>query len=82
MVDLPATTPILAEIFGSPGYICVGSGGDLCLPGAIEYQHLHADGRESHEMPASRLRQAESLGVELSQATAPRAASTNRPGAG
>ena len=66
MVDLPATTPILTEIFGSQGYLCVGSGGDLCLPGAIEYQHLHADGRESHEMPSSRLRQAESLGVELS----------------
>ena len=66
MVDLPMTTPILTEIFGSPEYLCVGSGGDLCLPGAIEYQRLHADGRESHEMPPSRVRQAESLGVELS----------------
>ncbi len=43
LIDLPTTTPILEAIFGSPDYIVYGSGGDLALPGAIEYQGLHAD---------------------------------------
>lgn len=43
LIDLPTTTPILSAIFGSPDYIVYGSGGDLALPGAIEYQGLHSD---------------------------------------
>ncbi len=43
VVDLDTTTPILEAIFGSPNYIVGGGGGDLALPGAIEYQGLHAD---------------------------------------
>ncbi|MEM9651729.1 MAG: phytanoyl-CoA dioxygenase family protein [Actinomycetota bacterium] len=43
VIDLPTTTPILTAIFGSPNYIVGGGGGDLALPGAIEYQGLHAD---------------------------------------
>jgi len=43
LIDLPTTTPILAAIFGSSDYIVYGSGGDLALPGAIEYQGLHSD---------------------------------------
>ncbi|MGI9597501.1 MAG: phytanoyl-CoA dioxygenase family protein [Acidimicrobiales bacterium] len=43
IIDLPTTTPILTEIFGSPNYIVGGGGGDVALPGAIEYQGLHAD---------------------------------------
>jgi len=43
LIDLPTTTPILTAIFGSPDYIAYGSGGDLALPGAIEYQGLHSD---------------------------------------
>jgi hypothetical protein len=43
LIDLPTTTPILAAIFGSPDYIVYGAGGDLALPGAIEYQGLHSD---------------------------------------
>ena len=43
LIDLPTTTPILSSIFGSPDYIVYGSGGDLALPGAIEYQGLHSD---------------------------------------
>jgi len=43
LIDLPTTTPILASIFGSDDYIVYGSGGDLALPGAIEYQGLHSD---------------------------------------
>ena len=44
MIDLPTVTPILTEIFGTDDYLVWGAGGDLCLPGAIEYQHLHTDG--------------------------------------
>ncbi len=65
MVDLPTTTPILSAIFGSAEYVVLGSGGDLCLPGAIEYQHLHSDGRDPGVMPQQRLAQAKLLGVEL-----------------
>ncbi len=43
LIDLPTTTPILSSIFGSADYIVYGSGGDLVLPGAIEYQGLHSD---------------------------------------
>lgn len=43
LIDLPTTTPILTAIFGSPDYIIYGAGGDLALPGAIEYQGLHSD---------------------------------------
>ena len=43
VIDLPTTTPILTAIFGSPNYAVGGGGGDLALPGAIEYQGLHAD---------------------------------------
>lgn len=43
VIDMPTTTPILTEIFGSPNYVVGGGGGDLALPGAIEYQGLHAD---------------------------------------
>ncbi len=43
MVDLPTTTPILTAIFGSPNYILIGGGGDVAMPGAIEYQGLHSD---------------------------------------
>lgn len=43
LIDMETTTPILEAIFGSPNYIVGGGGGDLALPGAIEYQGLHAD---------------------------------------
>lgn len=43
LIDLPTTSPILSSIFGSSDYIVYGSGGDLALPGAIEYQGLHSD---------------------------------------
>ena len=65
MVDLPTTTPILTEIFGSADYLVRGGGGDVCLPGAIEYQHLHSDQKDSLEMPRGRLQQAAALGIEL-----------------
>jgi len=43
LIDLPTTTPILTEIFGSPNYVVGGAGGDIAMPGAIEYQGLHSD---------------------------------------
>ncbi len=43
LVDMPTTTPILKAIFGSPNYIVIGAGGDVAMPGAIEYQGLHSD---------------------------------------
>lgn len=43
LTDMPTTTPILTAVFGSPNYIVCGAGGDLALPGAIEYQGLHSD---------------------------------------
>jgi hypothetical protein len=43
LIDLPTTTPILTSIFGSADYVVYGCGGDLALPGAIEYQGLHSD---------------------------------------
>ena len=65
MVDLPTTTPILAEIFGSMDYMVLGAGGDLCLPGAVEYQHLHADVRESNQVSEGRLQTAKDIGIEI-----------------
>ncbi|MBV7339718.1 phytanoyl-CoA dioxygenase family protein [Chloroflexi bacterium TSY] len=67
MVDLPTTTPILKAIFGSSDYRVGGAGGDLCLPGAIECQHLHSDGKDPQLLLAGRIRQAEALGVELNR---------------
>ncbi|MEP2780882.1 MAG: phytanoyl-CoA dioxygenase family protein [Pseudoruegeria sp.] len=43
LIDLPTTTPILTEIFGSADYVVGGAGGDIAMPGAIEYQGLHSD---------------------------------------
>lgn len=63
VIDLPTTTPILTEIFGSPDYLVCGGGGDLCLPGAVEYQHLHRDLQESHALSEARLAQARALGL-------------------
>ena len=65
MVDLPTTTPLLTRLFGGPDYFVTGAGGDLCLPGAVEYQHLHMDLAEHYNIPESRVRQAESQGIEI-----------------
>jgi hypothetical protein len=65
MIDLPTTTPILTEIFGTPDYLVRGGGGDFCLPGAIEYQHLHFDTKEPLQIPDGRLRHAAAVGIEL-----------------
>jgi hypothetical protein len=59
MVDLPTTTPILREIFGGDDYLVWGMGGDLCLPGAIEYQQLHTDGGDPQHPSEERLQNAE-----------------------
>jgi len=43
VIELPTATPIRSAIWGSEGYVVGGGGGDLALPGAIEYQGLHSD---------------------------------------
>ena len=68
IVDLATTTPILTALFGGDDYWVIGAGGDLCLPGAIEYQTLHYDTRETFELSPGRLAQAQRMGVELRQA--------------
>jgi hypothetical protein len=68
MVDLPTTTPILSALFGGDDYWVVGAGGDLCLPGAIEYQTLHSDARETFELTPARLEQAKRMRIELREA--------------
>jgi hypothetical protein len=65
MIDLPTTTPLLSALFGGDDYWVVGAGGDLCLPGAIEYQTLHSDARETFELTPARLAQARRMGIEL-----------------
>jgi len=67
MVDLPTTTPILKSIFGGGDYYAMGAGGDLCLPGAIEYQTLHSDWRESFKLRPARLAHAERMGIVLDE---------------
>ncbi len=59
LVDLPTTTPILEQIFGgSDQYAVTGMGGEIALPGAMEYQRLHMDGAEPSQMPAGRFEHA------------------------
>jgi hypothetical protein len=65
MIDLPTTTPILEKIFGTKDYFVRGAGGDLCLPGAIEYQGLHADTRDDFTISDERRKQAERVGIKL-----------------
>ena len=65
MIDLPTTTPILKTIFGGDEYFLIGAGGDLCLPGAIEYQGLHADQRDTFRIDAARRAHAERMGIRL-----------------
>lgn len=65
MIDLPTTTPILEAIFGGGDYNVIGAGGDLCLPGAIEYQALHWDFRPLWTLDPARLAVAERLGAPL-----------------
>ena len=43
-VDCPPVLAVLTEIWGASNFRCSGVGGDFVLPGAVEYQELHADG--------------------------------------
>jgi hypothetical protein len=64
LIDLPTTRPLLARIFGGDeDYWVWGAGGDVCLPGAIEYQLLHGDRKEGYKLPPERLAQAKRLGL-------------------
>ncbi|MDO9247314.1 MAG: phytanoyl-CoA dioxygenase family protein, partial [Phenylobacterium sp.] len=43
LLDIPAVTEVVTAIFESPNYVLRAASGDFCLPGAVEYQPLHAD---------------------------------------
>ena len=57
--------PVSVSSIDADDYWVLGAGGDLCLPGAIEYQTLHSDARETFELTPARLEQARRMGVEL-----------------
>lgn len=65
LIDLPTTTPLLTRIFGGDDYLVRGAGGDLCLPGAIEYQALHWDRAESYVVSPERLAAARRCGCPV-----------------
>jgi ectoine hydroxylase-related dioxygenase (phytanoyl-CoA dioxygenase family) len=46
LLDIPAVTNLVTAIFGSPHYSLRAASGDFCLPGAADYQRLHADVRD------------------------------------
>ncbi len=46
LLDIPCVTKILTAIFGSDSYSLRAASGDFCLPGAVDYQRLHADTRD------------------------------------
>lgn len=46
LLDIPAVTNIVSAIFGSADYCLRAASGDFCLPGAVDYQRLHADVRD------------------------------------
>ncbi len=46
LLQIPTVTDLVTAIFGSPNYILRAASGDFCLPGAVEYQRLHADVRD------------------------------------
>jgi len=67
LMDLPTTTPLLAKLLGSEDYLVLGCGGELSLPGAVEYQHLHRDDPDSvKQLSEGRLEQAKLLGLKPS----------------
>ena len=41
VIDLPTTSPLLREIFGSNDYFAAGCGGDVVLAGAMAACHIH-----------------------------------------
>lgn len=46
LLDIEKIHRIVAAIFGSSDYILRAASGDFCLPGAVDYQRLHADVRD------------------------------------
>ena len=63
LIDFSATTPLLKRIFGGPEYHVWGGGGDVCLPGAIESQHLHADYIDTQDLTPGRFKHAQAFGI-------------------
>lgn len=53
LVDLPTVTPLVTAIFESSDYMLRAASGDFCLPGAVEYQPLHSDMRDTVDEKAT-----------------------------
>lgn len=43
VIDLPTTSPLLREIFGSNDYFAAGCGGDVVLAGAMAACHIRGE---------------------------------------
>ncbi|MEQ8857411.1 MAG: phytanoyl-CoA dioxygenase family protein [Pseudomonadales bacterium] len=70
LLELPDLAPLLAALFGADDFLVWGCGGDVCLPGAMEYQHLHSDFQEDFGLPAERLALARAVAGDRAQGTA------------
>ena len=46
LLEIPLVTDLVAAIFESADFVLRSASGDFCLPGAVEYQPLHADVRD------------------------------------
>ena len=51
LVDNPTIWPIIDALYGSKDWAISGAGGDLCLPGATEYQHVSPQPRQAQTSP-------------------------------
>ena len=47
LVDNPTIWPIIDALYGGKDWAISGAGGDLCLPGATEYQHVSPQPRQA-----------------------------------
>ena len=68
LTNIPAVHTLIQEMYGSADWPIFGTGGDLCLPGAVEYQSLHRDGPifgdRRNSMTERRVAQANLMGID------------------
>ena len=53
LLELEAVTNLVAALFESDDYVLRAASGDFCLPGALDYQPLHADVRDFRDPKSS-----------------------------
>ncbi len=78
-VDCPPVLAVLTEIWGGPNFRCSGVGGDFVLPGAVEYQELHADGGLEWKMDGGAIIDARAMPPLLICVCFPMVVSPNSP---